>query len=392
MQLREILSLLKTPFRYCSSSPSHWSAPCKKVARKGNPRYIGRVGSSIPCPEGQVHTASIWTSATKIIEYQVKYSVDEQNQILEKINQGNEGELAQYSVSKGRAKNILRYRKKHGILQSIDEILEVEGFGVRVMERFFESILKRDISAEGENHLQFCSPRLGQDEIKDMKSIVGLQVTVGQMSWAHIHLDEADESNRCLLSWDTFPLLVPGKKTSNIDMLKLVIEGIRKLPQAQVYVMEERPMRGIQPAYFPFHLQLNQLHAFLFALLNKNIEHRGAPSLVYMKPVHVSKLFNLQVGKERVSGQSLLEDIVSKTCTSAQTQIDLLPHLWDEYKIREPTEKELLCMSLFNGHTVVSGVIDLTHVHPNQESGSALPVEVVSQSYCSIHGQKDSVT
>jgi hypothetical protein len=48
------------------------------------------------------------------------------------INAAEAESLAQFNISKGRVGNILKYRSRKGPFREVEELLEVDGFGVKV--------------------------------------------------------------------------------------------------------------------------------------------------------------------------------------------------------------------------------------------------------------------
>lgn len=54
-------------------------------------------------------------------------------------------DMKNFSISQARIKRIVKQREKSGEFKSIEDILEIEGFGINILKKFCDSIIKANI-------------------------------------------------------------------------------------------------------------------------------------------------------------------------------------------------------------------------------------------------------
>ena len=79
-------------------------------------------------------------TSSRIFEYETRYNRQDQAKILELINAAEAEDLTKFEISKGRVSNIMRYRTRKGPFREVEELLEVDGFGVKVRVSQFRVI------------------------------------------------------------------------------------------------------------------------------------------------------------------------------------------------------------------------------------------------------------
>lgn len=73
------------------------------------------------------------------------YSAIENDKILNAINQRSLQDMRNFNISQLRLDRIIQRREKFGEFRSVEDLLEVEGFGIKILEKFCNSILKADV-------------------------------------------------------------------------------------------------------------------------------------------------------------------------------------------------------------------------------------------------------
>lgn len=101
-------------------------------------------------------TASFSVAALKTLDLTHKYSADEAARILRHLNaaDGTPDALHErFDITKGRAQTIRAWRNKNGALGSVAQLLELDGFGVKNVEKLCASILREEAAEAAESSL-----------------------------------------------------------------------------------------------------------------------------------------------------------------------------------------------------------------------------------------------
>lgn len=77
------------------------------------------------------------------------YSPNENEKILSAINQCSPLEMKNFNIAQFRLSKIIQRRENFGEFKSVEELLEIEGFGIKILEKFCDSILKTDLKQDG---------------------------------------------------------------------------------------------------------------------------------------------------------------------------------------------------------------------------------------------------
>nr|CAD7195998.1 unnamed protein product [Timema douglasi] len=310
-------------------------------------------------------------SSSRAVPYQSPYTGQQQQEILQKLNDSDAKDLGRLALTQKQVKKLENYRKEHGDYLSLSDVLRIEGFGVRNLKRLCDSILciSPDTPAgKAKRQRLVVTPELSEDLRKCVQKVVSVHVGMNCISWASL------TRTGSLLDWGFHPLLLSSKRHPTALFLEaLSIE--RDLPTGDVYVMEDKlavkPSGQQSHVSSVIHLQGYQLSAMLLTLLNLR-EHKetllspqvnfdqspGDPSpsewslthlhkVYYLRSRVTARLFQTIVGSERVSAQSMVQDIL--TCQGALTHftpVTFPESLKKEYLTHESVDKELLCLAL----------------------------------------------
>lgn len=90
-----------------------------------------------------------------------------------------------------------------------------------------------------------------------------------------------------------------------------------RLPEADIYLLENRIFRYPSLRVVPFITALRILEAIVITLLNKDYQETENHNVYMIKPHSVAGHFNLNIGGERVSGQHIVRDIINRSSTLA---------------------------------------------------------------------------
>ncbi|CAG0917158.1 unnamed protein product [Notodromas monacha] len=291
-----------------------------------------------------------WIStSSKIFEYETPYCREDQRKILQVINAAEAEGLAQYNISKNRIGGILRHRTRKGPFNEVEQLLEVDGFGVKILEKFCESVLgTRATSAKPSTGSLYCSPKPSPSLLEDLRDFTALQVTPRKLSWARM------TRNRQLIELRSVAVNpTETKRYDVVHVMDMVLPLVKEIPISDAYVIEDSIASGgnaIQPAFFGVHLQLARIQAALVALLeSRDVNLQGENRRVFaMKPAHVSKLFGVRVGGERVSGQKLVTSIMEKESDvpwfSELSSVE--ESCRSDYEASSPVDKEMMSNAL----------------------------------------------
>lgn len=239
-----------------------------------------------------------------------------------------------FNITKNRIKNIDVWKRKHGKFININEILEVEGFGIKVLDNFCKSIIN------GENHEklvktvtkkvpQFTIPLLYEHIRTTIESCVSVHIGVSSVTWTRffLHPDQPCE----VTHWNHFD--ISEKKLHLSDFVQIVLYINSLLPEADVYVLENpqmaQPSAPGSPVQININIQKSQLVSMLSIILaNRNLENtvynqqeetseddeankvKPQQKVLFLKPFIASRLFGLYIGNERVSTESVILELL----------------------------------------------------------------------------------
>lgn len=150
-----------------------------------------------------------------------------------------------------------------------------------------------------------------------IKESLGLHILGDTISWTALDVDGH------LKNWESHKF-ESQSKTSLVPLVNSIIEIASKIPDADAYIMEADVYTSIgklkSSAYY-YHLQRQQVITTIISVLcmrrqykyNMN-DDKSKPSMLHnfytMQPRSPARLFNLIVGSEVVSNESIISDIL----------------------------------------------------------------------------------
>ncbi|CAK1544899.1 unnamed protein product [Leptosia nina] len=277
---------------------------------------------------GLYASSSRWYS-----ESVVKYSEVDQKKILEVINKSDIETLSRYDVTKGRVKNISKWKQTYGPIKSVSDIETIDGFNQKKeVEKLFDSIVNDKVSSEKETRVlkhikgQILKPPLAENTRQAVSSILTVYVTINSVSWALI-----EKSQYKLLDWQYHGIEYTNNKNSQLgDILEVAWNITNKLPSTDIYVMkgEATSLRASgsdpnNPKMLGINLQKAQMISMIVALLsarnihqensyeehnNSNIDNIKMKHTVYfLRPSLPFRLYGTLIGKEQVTSDQTVE-------------------------------------------------------------------------------------
>ncbi|XP_063697917.1 uncharacterized protein LOC134828856 [Culicoides brevitarsis] len=246
--------------------------------------------------------------------------------ILDVVNRCSVDELTKFNLSKARAQKVLMFKKTHGSFNDLQQILELDGFGVKVLQKFCSSVVK---SSENEQKIdekltdeppkdrkvhQYYNPRLDNATRDKIRSCLGVNVHTRGVSWAKISFD--NEFRTTLDAWSDKTFIEERRIT--LSELISITKGIcESMPVADCYVFEtpiaaQPSMPGKNVAQININVQKSQLVGMMaLGLLYKPQENLNCPShqVIFVRNFLPSRLFRTKIGNERVSTEKTVENL-----------------------------------------------------------------------------------
>ncbi|RZC37662.1 uncharacterized protein BDFB_002825, partial [Asbolus verrucosus] len=269
-------------------------------------------------------------------------------------------------VSQTKINSLESYKKKKGPFKSLNELLEVDGLGVKVLEKLCQQIISdkpdeniKKASNGSKKMKQFLVPPLSSEIA--ISSAVGIHIAPMGVSWAKLH-----NSENKLECWGYQDFINLPKKMFPMDTFKLAMHILNNLPVGDVYVFEGTSNMGLQgqkqPSTVTSYTQQIELSSMLLALINtssthntnfKNIDKDETEilnSVYFLRSKLPARLFKTLVGNECVSSTTtilqLLDSSVLEEFTLPCTPITLDKKIKNDYLSQSSAHKELLGQAL----------------------------------------------
>lgn len=334
------------------------------------------------------------------MDFTNSYSENQEFKILSTVNYQSDVELENYNISKARIRKISLRKEKLGNFNKVEDILELDGFGIKVLEKFCDSILKyeqelKDSTEAKESQLvtkkkqQFVSPLLLENVRKSITSCVSLHLDLSCIAWTKFKLNPKSEDNPSIKSitiedWNCFEIADADKKLSLTDLIQILLYINNKIPTAESYVMEaQQVVQQTQPGN-PVQMNVNVQKSQLIAMLSILLASRDGNHLIIeqdeandkeyeievpkKKSISQQRLFLLRhflasrlhktyIGAEKVSTEHVIENILRYNYTDDQPEstnfniLDVPQNHRELYNDAPKVHKEYLGQSLLVGLT-----------------------------------------
>ncbi|XP_065360887.1 uncharacterized protein LOC135954620 [Calliphora vicina] len=284
----------------------------------------------------------------RINELLKKYTTEQEEKILKIVNNYNLNELLGYEISKGRANKLLAWRMRNGLLKDLNDIFSVEGFGLKVADKFYQSLLlepktnEEELGKAGRSRTApFITPSLEGEQREAIKSCVSVRIGVNSITWARLDVSAQDINAPCLLThWQHHE--ISEKKLHLHELIQRCLYINHLIPSADCYLFENPQMA--QASNNPgsveqqnINIQKAQVTAIMgYALASRNNELKDLadhetdnkskylPNMFYVRRFLTARLFNHLVGTERVSSEQTILDMM-RTFYNTNEMNDFLP-------------------------------------------------------------------
>ncbi|XP_058066694.1 uncharacterized protein LOC131216265 [Anopheles bellator] len=329
------------------------------------------IGRRIPATiRYAVPVRSINVDSTTKLGFPCTYSEDETKKILNTLNEQDVEELYKYNISKYRLKKIEGWRKKFGTFMSLEQVLELDGFGVTVLRKFYDSIVhgpKQDVVvAPKVKEIKFTTPLLTAPLAARLTSCVSLYIGLDYVTWARFKVRKDDST--ALVGWNSYS--IADRKLHLSELIRSVTDICQLVPEADVYVVENPPVAQASAmgsaAQTNINVQRSQLIGMLMLMLSnrppafaQQTEESGdaiGGNVFFLKQYLSARLFGIFVGSERVSAEDVVRSLMDRQLgpneeclAEIQSRLDIPPGLRIVYEENDRAEREFLGQSLLLG-------------------------------------------
>lgn len=296
------------------------------------------------------------------------YTDEETRKILNTLNEQDVEQLYKYDISKSRLKRIKTWRQKFGTFISLDQVLQLDGFGVTILRKFYDSIITTsrdniDVSPKVvKKEPTFTTPIFPAGQASKVQSCVSLYVGLDFVTWAKFHIDK--EKPTALTGWNSFA--IPDRKLHISDLIRIVSQINQLIPVGDVYVVENpavaQAIVGGSALKTNINIQKSQVIAMIMLMLATRARENTdlTNNIFFLKQFISARLFGIYVGTERVSCENVVRSIMESKVGSNEDTIEhiqsklIVPSgLKVQYEENRDAEREFLGQSLLVGLTFV---------------------------------------
>ncbi|ETN63173.1 hypothetical protein AND_005120 [Anopheles darlingi] len=335
---------------------------------------------TIPC-------RSIKVDSTTKLGFPCTYSEEETKKILNTLNEQDVEELYKYNISKYRLKKIEGWRKKFGGFLSLEQVLELDGFGVTVLRKFYDSIVhgpKADaVVAPKVKEVKFTTPLLATQVAARVTSCVSLYVGLDYVTWARFKVTK--DQPTALTGWNSYN--ISDRKLHLAELIRNVTHINQLIPEADVYVVENPPVAQATAMGSAVQTNINVQRSQLIGMLMLMLANRptsfsqphqqmggdgetggqgaegelpsAGSNVFFLKQYLSARLFGIFVGNERVSAEEVVRSLMDRqigpnedeSLQSVQSRLNIPVGLRIIYDENDRAEREFLGQSLLLGLT-----------------------------------------
>ncbi|KAG5670561.1 hypothetical protein PVAND_000815 [Polypedilum vanderplanki] len=344
------------------------------------------------------------------------YNDEQTKKILDAVNKMSQIEMKTFDISAARLKKLLQRRQQLGEYRCVEDLLEIDGFGIKVLEKFCNSVLnskseptknpevinqlessslkdEEEINnEENKKQVSYVTPNLVEQVRKSIKSVVSFHIDSNYFAWSKIIYnrtasEKLDEPKFIVEGWECYEVDNQDKKTKLSDLIELLVNIKDKIPEADLYVIEDLPhaTNTKQPGALQVNLFIKkrQLVAMLSVLMasrqsmkkvlqteqnnevdeeleSKKQEHQKyIESVYFLRHFLPSRFYKILIGNERVSSAEIINKIFTynHSCVNNSTFDPTLSSIYipDEYRYHWTTadriHQEYLGNALLTGLT-----------------------------------------
>ncbi|XP_062130566.1 uncharacterized protein LOC133841823 [Drosophila sulfurigaster albostrigata] len=244
------------------------------------------------------------------------FTEEQRTKILDAINKHSVEQLLSYDITKSRANKLQNWKARNGPMSQLNDIFYVEGFGLKVATKFFQSLLlephasRASKSAKPSRTAPFITPTMDEHQRQQITSSVGVRIGVTSVSWARLELPESKYSPCVLSHWQHHE--INDKKIHLSELARRCIYVTHQIPEADCYILENPQMAqaSSNPGSIDqqnVNIQKAQVTAMMsYALMARANPNDAKSNLFYLRRFLTARLFNHLVGTERVSSEDTI--------------------------------------------------------------------------------------
>lgn len=287
-----------------------------------------------------------------------------------------------FSLSKARAQKVSMWKSKHGSFKEIQQMLELDGFGEKILHKFCSSIVNGNDCKENKSTPktstldidrkinQYCNPRLDSLTRSQIKSCLGVNVHAGGISWTKLTLHENQPMT--LDAWSNYSF---SERRMHLSELVSVTKQIcEQMPIADAYVLEspilsQPSLPGKNVTQLHVNVQRSQLVGMTaLGLLYKPQETCNAADpmqqVFFLRNFLPARLFRTKIGSERVSSEYTVLDLLrfhynvedgskENSEESFASQVNASNEVREIFEEIEPSQRDLMGQSFLTALTFV---------------------------------------
>ncbi|CAG9768167.1 unnamed protein product [Ceutorhynchus assimilis] len=309
------------------------------------------------------------------------FSPQEHAKILKTLNESSPEELSRFKISNMRVRSICEWKNTKGSFKSLSEVLEVEGFGTKMLEQICKNIacnniVKHITKKRSPLAKSFLLPEMDFELSTSLQSAVAIHIEPTGIGWARL-----TKTGNTITNWKCQSFCSLPTKMLPSDTFNLAVNLLEVTPSADAYIIEAPPTLGPQSqtkqGIVSAHNHQVELISMLLALLNTSAKHNNGleksleNKVFFLRSKIAARLFSTLIGYEKVSAISVITGIVNKDSKVIDslpcTPIDFDPKLNLAFSNRSSFDKELLAQALM----LVASFMDLC-IHRNSKCIEAL--------------------
>nr|XP_019563073.2 uncharacterized protein LOC109431311 [Aedes albopictus] len=302
--------------------------------------------------------------STPRLGFPCAYSDEETRKILNTLNEEDVEQLYKYNISKYRLKKIEGWRKKFGSFMSLDQVLELDGFGITVLRKFYDSIVQNPKDAEAvaqkaiKKDVKFTTPIFSVNVIPKIQSCVSLYVGLDYVTWAKFKVSKDEPT--VLTGWNSFQ--INDRKLHVSELIRNVTQINQLIPEADVYVVENPAVAQTvamgSATQTNINVQKSQLIAMIMLMLSNRVPESAeiVPNVYFVKQYTSARLFGIFVGNERVSADGVVRSLMERqigpneeSVEHVQSKLVIPSGLKVVYEENDSAEREFLGQSMLLG-------------------------------------------
>ncbi|XP_063444316.1 transcription elongation factor, mitochondrial-like isoform X2 [Mytilus trossulus] len=290
----------------------------------------------------------------------VLFSEEEQEKFVSLFNEAHAEQLALIKkCGSSKAKKIINFREENGDFSELSDVLKVVGMGekslIEICQTFQEQIAGGPVikddgeidDSEGQTTKRTTShihPRLSPELRENLQSVVTLDVSFEHVTVAKINRYLEVEEWKQIDLFDTYV-----QKLDHVLLFERIQAALDEIPEGDIYLKEDKLYRYKTLKVVPI---LTNLRILEYVIVNGLNAKNGGNVVHLMKPKTMDKIFQLQVGNERICAKPFVLDMYRKKLTGKNktlNDVTISRELMDEYLSKKDIDKDKLNKSLLLG-------------------------------------------